>query len=75
MGETMNAYKDSLEKPKGQIPLGRTRHRWDSNIEMDLKELGSNDVNWIDVTHASDHWRAFDNTQKFSVFLDYVSRY
>jgi len=27
-------------KPEGKRPLGRHRHRWDSNIKMDLQEVG-----------------------------------
>ena len=30
----------SVGKPEGKRPLGRTRHRWDSNIKMDLQEVG-----------------------------------
>jgi hypothetical protein len=27
-------------KPKGKRPLGRTRHRWEDEIRMDLGEIG-----------------------------------
>jgi hypothetical protein len=27
-------------KPEGRRPLGSSRHRWEDNIEMDLKEVG-----------------------------------
>ena len=27
-------------KPEGKRPLGRNRCRWDSNIKMDLQEVG-----------------------------------
>jgi hypothetical protein len=26
--------------PEGRRPVGRTRHRWEDNIEMDLREIG-----------------------------------
>jgi hypothetical protein len=27
-------------KPEGKRPLGRSRHRWEDNIKMDLREGG-----------------------------------
>jgi hypothetical protein len=32
---------------KGKRPLGKPRSRWEDNIEMDLKEVGYQTVNWI----------------------------
>jgi hypothetical protein len=29
-----------VEKPEGKRPLGRPRHKWMDNIEMDLREIG-----------------------------------
>jgi hypothetical protein len=29
--------------------LRRPRHRWEGNIKMDLKEIGWEGVDWIDV--------------------------
>jgi hypothetical protein len=40
MGEMKNAYKTLVGKPEGKRPLGRTRHRWEDNFIMDLKEIG-----------------------------------
>jgi hypothetical protein len=39
-------------KPKGKRPLERHRHRWDDNINMDLREKGINDVNWIQLAQC-----------------------
>jgi hypothetical protein len=44
------------------IPLGRPRRRWGDNIKIDLREIGSNGVDWIDVTQDRDQWRAIVNT-------------
>jgi len=33
-------------KPEGRRPLGRTRRRWEDNIEMDLQELGWVGMDW-----------------------------
>jgi hypothetical protein len=35
-------------------PLGRPWHRWDDNIKMDLKEVGCQDMDWIDVAQDRD---------------------
>jgi hypothetical protein len=37
-----------LGGPKGR-PLGRPRHRWEDNIKMDLREIGINGANWIQL--------------------------
>jgi len=34
-------------KPEGKRPLGRTRHRWEDNVRMDLKEIGWECLDWI----------------------------
>jgi hypothetical protein len=36
MGDKRKAYRILVEKPEGKRPLGRPRHRWVSNIKMDL---------------------------------------
>jgi hypothetical protein len=37
MGEKRNEYVIFVRKPESQRPLGRTSHRWEDNIKMDLK--------------------------------------
>jgi hypothetical protein len=51
-----------MEKPEGKRPLGRSRHRWVDNIEMVLREIGSDRVDWIDMAQDADQWRALVNT-------------
>jgi hypothetical protein len=48
--------------PEGKRPLGRLRHRWVENIKMDLRELGWDVVDWIDMAQDTDQWRALLNT-------------
>jgi hypothetical protein len=36
--EKRNTYRISVGKPKGKIPLGRPRRRWEDNIKLDLRE-------------------------------------
>jgi len=38
-------------KPQGKATL-KTRHIWEDNIQMDLKETGCEGVNWIDLTRG-----------------------
>jgi hypothetical protein len=62
MGETRNAYRILVGKPEGRTPLGRPRRRWVDNIKIDLRGIGWNGVDWIDVAQNRDRWRAFVNT-------------
>jgi hypothetical protein len=39
MGETRDAYRILVGKPKEKRPLGRRRCRWVDNIKRDLREI------------------------------------
>ena len=41
--------------------FGRTRHRFEDNIEMDLKEISWKDVDCVHVPKDSDNLRAVMN--------------
>jgi hypothetical protein len=43
-------------------PLGRPRRRWVDNIKMDLREIGGEDMVWIDLAEDRDQWNALVNT-------------
>jgi hypothetical protein len=49
MGEKRNAYRISVGNPEGKIPLERPRRRWVDNIKMDLREIGWNGMDWIEL--------------------------
>jgi hypothetical protein len=36
MGEERGVHRVLVGKPEGKRPLGRSRHRWEDNIKMDL---------------------------------------
>jgi hypothetical protein len=39
MGGRSGVYRVLVGKPDGNRTLRRTRHRWEDNIKMDLKEI------------------------------------
>ncbi|KAJ4445591.1 hypothetical protein ANN_12272 [Periplaneta americana] len=59
MGESRNAYRMLVGRPEGKRPLGRLRHRWEDNIKMDLREVGYDDRDWIDLAQDRDQWQAY----------------
>jgi hypothetical protein len=58
----MNAYRILIGKPEGKSLLGRPRRRWVDNIIMDLREIGWDGVDWIDMAQDRDQWRTLVNT-------------
>jgi hypothetical protein len=61
-GEKRNAYRILVGKPEGKRPLGRPRRRWVDNIKIDLREIGWDGTDWIDLSQDRDKWRALVNT-------------
>jgi hypothetical protein len=57
MREKRNAYRILVGKPEGKRPLGRPRRRWVDNIKMDLREIGWDGMDWIDLAEDRDQWR------------------
>jgi hypothetical protein len=49
-------------KSEGKRPLGRPRSRWLDNITIDLRVIGWDDMDWIDLARNRDQWRALVNT-------------
>ena len=42
-----------MGKPEGK------RRRWEGNIKMDLREVGCDPGEWIDLAEDRDHWRPY----------------
>ncbi|KAJ4427685.1 hypothetical protein ANN_25334 [Periplaneta americana] len=59
IGESRNAYRVLVGRPEGKRPLGRPRRTWEDNIKMDLKEVGYDDRDWINLAQDRDQWRAY----------------
>jgi hypothetical protein len=51
-----------MGKTEGKRPLGMPRRRWGHGIRMDLKEIGSGSVDWIQLAQDRNRWRALVNT-------------
>jgi hypothetical protein len=62
MGEKRNAYRILVGKPERKRPLGRPKRRWVENFKMDLREIGCDGVDWIDIARDRDQGRALVNT-------------
>ena len=61
IGEKRGVYRVLVGKSEGKRPLGRSRHRWEDNIKMDLQEVGCEGMDWIDLVQDRDRWRALVN--------------
>ncbi|KAJ4436645.1 hypothetical protein ANN_16776 [Periplaneta americana] len=59
MGESRNAYRVLVGRPEEKRPLGRPRRRWEDNIKMDLREVGYDDREWINLAQDRDQWRVY----------------
>jgi hypothetical protein len=57
MDEKRNACRILVGNPEGKRP-----HRWVDNIKMDLREIGWDGLDWIDLAQNRDQWRALVNT-------------
>ena len=48
-----------MGKSEGKKPLGRPRYRWEDNIKIDLREVGCDPGDWIDLAEDRDQWRGY----------------
>jgi hypothetical protein len=54
MGEKRNADMILVGKLAGKRPLRRRSRRWVGNIKMDLREIGWDGMDWIDLVQDRD---------------------
>jgi len=54
MGERRSLYRVLVGKPEGKRPIGRSKHRWEDNIKMDLQEVGCGGMEWIELAQDRD---------------------
>jgi len=62
MVEGKGVYRVMVGRPEGKRPLGRPRRRWEGTIKLDLREIGIDGANWIQLAQDSVQWQAFVNT-------------
>jgi hypothetical protein len=48
-GEKRNAYRILVGKPEGKRPLRRQRCRWVDNTKINLRDIGWDGMDWIDL--------------------------
>ena len=60
-GERRGVYRVLVEKPERKRPLGRSRHRWEDNIKMDLQEVGCWGMDYVELTQYRNRWREIVN--------------
>jgi hypothetical protein len=61
MEEGRGVYRVFVRKPEVKRPLGRRRLRWEDDIKLDLREIGTDGANWIKLVQVRVQWRAFVN--------------
>jgi hypothetical protein len=62
MGEGICVYRILVGRSEGKRPLGRTRCRWEDNINMDPRDIGIDGASWMRLAQDRVQWRAFVNT-------------
>jgi hypothetical protein len=63
IGEMRNECKILVGKHEGKRSLGNPRRRWEDNIRMDLREIGCEGVDWINLSQDRGQWWALVDTE------------
>ena len=50
-----------MGKTERKRPLGRSKSRWEYSIKMDLQEVGSESMDWTELTQDRERLRALVN--------------
>jgi hypothetical protein len=62
MGGGKGVYRVLVGTPERKSSLGRPGRRWEINIKMDLREIGIDGANWIQLAQDRVRWWASVNT-------------
>jgi hypothetical protein len=62
VGAGRGVYRVLVGRPEGKRPLGRPRRRWEDNIKIELREIGIEGANWIQLAQDRVQWWACVNT-------------
>jgi hypothetical protein len=55
MEEGRGVYRVLVGRPEGKRSLGRPRRRWEYNIKIDLRKIGIDGANWLQLAQDSVH--------------------
>jgi hypothetical protein len=61
MVKRRGVYRILVGKPEEKRPLERPERRWEDNIKMCHQEVGCGSLDWIELVHDRDRWRALVN--------------
>jgi hypothetical protein len=61
MGARRGVHRFLMGKPERKRLLGRPRRRWEDNIKMDVKQVGCEGMDWIELAEDRDRLRAVVN--------------
>jgi hypothetical protein len=62
VGKGRGVYRVLVGRHEGKRSLGRPRRKWEDNIKLDLREIGTDGAYWIRLAQDRVQWRAFVNT-------------
>jgi hypothetical protein len=62
MRDGRGVYRVLAGRPEGKRPVGRPRRRWEDNIKLDLREIGIDRANWIQLAQDRVQWLTCVNT-------------
>jgi hypothetical protein len=52
IGEGRDVHRVLVGRPEGKRPLGRPRRRWEDNIKMNIRDIGIDGANWIQLAQV-----------------------
>jgi len=58
MGEERGVYRVLVGRPEGKRSLGKHMSSWEDSNNMDLREIGIERANWIQLDQDRVQWRA-----------------
>ena len=64
-----------MGKPKGMRSLGIPRRRWEDYVNMDLQEVGSGSMDWIELALETDRWLTLVNAVMNLLVLLYAGNF
>jgi len=60
-GNRSGAYRVLVGRREGKRLLGKPRHRWENNINMNLQSVRWGSLDWIDLAQDRGRWRLLLN--------------